>query len=114
MGLREIGALVILFLAGVPLLVWPVLSRPFGGIFQDLGGEAALSWWTRLSLSLWFGPLVAAGVASATAYGAFRASPKQRPWVMMASAGVAVLALLFCVGGLYYPLFALSGSIRAE
>jgi hypothetical protein len=108
-------AFVLLVTFGVVfLMVFPfVLGDRFAKVFAELGG--ALPSASRLVLTRWFPPglalvpaaMLVVGVASRPSAGVRRG--------LIAGAFVAVLvSTSFCLYGLYAPIFALAGAIKAD
>lgn len=99
----------------VVLLVFPLLwGRAFARLFDDLGA-AKLPLLTRIATS-WWAPLAGAIAAGALLGASLRpgARTSTRRWLVVGSflVGAACMAALFV--GLYLPLFALAGNIKAE
>lgn len=99
----------------VVLLVFPFLwGRAFAQLFADLGG-AKLPLLTRIATSTWaplLGALAGAGLLGASLRRGVR--PSTRRWLVVGAflVGASFIVVLFV--GLYLPLFALAGSIKAD
>jgi len=97
------------------LVGFPLVGSTYVGMYEDFGASASLPLLTRLVISGWFPPLLAATAAAPLALGLRPSRPlaQRRLWVV----GAFLLgwgALGLCVVGLYLPIFALAGAVGAE
>jgi hypothetical protein len=105
-------AAIVAGLASVALAVFPFIAASFARVFKDLGGELPL--FTRIVLVPWQ-PVLALGGAALIVFGLRARTPVRRRRVALASAfALAFFAFTANVVGLYLPIFALAGQIKAE
>ena len=96
-------------------LNFPIAGRSFAGMFEDMGSRATLPLLTRLATSAWFPLVLALPVAAFLVFGrqACRPLQRRRAWVV----GAFVLggfAFGLCLVGVYLPVFAVAGAVKAE
>lgn len=101
--------------SGVGLATFPVVGQRFATMFDDLGPRAALPLLTRLVLTTWFPLGLALFVVVAIAIGlrGARALAARRAWIVGAFL-VGAAGFATCFVGVYMPVFALAGAIKAD
>lgn len=108
----DMVAVVVAGLAALALAVFPFIAASFARIFRDLGGDLPV--FTRMVLVPWQ-PVLALVSAGLIVFGlrAPRALRARRVAIAAAFA-VAFFSFAACVVGLYLPIFAMAGSIKAD
>jgi hypothetical protein len=99
----------------VVLLLFPLLwGRAFARLFDDLGAaklplltRVATSWWAPLTGAIGAGALLGASLRRGVRMGT-------RRWLVVGSFFVGAACMVALFVGLYLPLFALAGSIKAD
>jgi hypothetical protein len=109
-----LGGIVLSTLGAIGLFLFPLASGPFAAMFKDMG-DAELPLLTRVALSAWFpiglGVVVVAGAVA----GARGGGPlSRRRALILVSAIFAIGGMIACVIGMYLPIFALAGKIKAD
>jgi hypothetical protein len=109
------GGTVVAGFSAVGLLSFPVVGRSFAAVFRDFGDAERLPALTRLAISGWFPIALGLVVGTGVTLGVRQASDlgRRRAWIVGAFVvGAAGFAL--CLVGVYLPIFALAGAIKAE
>jgi uncharacterized BrkB/YihY/UPF0761 family membrane protein len=108
----DMVSVVVAGLAAIALAIFPFIAASFARVFKDLGGEIPL--FTRMVLVPWQ-PVLALASAGAIAFGLRARRPLRQRRVALAGAfALAFFSFAGCVIGLYLPIFALAGSIKAD
>jgi uncharacterized BrkB/YihY/UPF0761 family membrane protein len=108
----DMVAAVVAALAAIALAVFPFIAASFARVFRDLGGELPL--FTRIVLVPWQ-PVLALASAGLIVFGLRSRRPLRQRRVALASAfALAFFGFAANVIGLYLPIFALAGSIKAD
>jgi uncharacterized BrkB/YihY/UPF0761 family membrane protein len=105
-------AAIVAGLAAFALAVFPFIAASFARIFRDIGGELPL--FTRIVLVPWQ-PLLALASAALIVFGLRAKKPvSQRRLALAGAFAVAFFTFAANVIGLYLPIFALAGNIKAD
>lgn len=109
-----VGAVVAGFSA-LGLLAFPVAGRSFATMFKDLGSPERLPALTRLAISGWFPVVLGLVVGAGVTFGVRRASAlgRRRAWIVGAFV-VGGVGFALCLVGVYLPIFAVAGAVKAE
>jgi hypothetical protein len=100
-------------LGALALATFPTAGGNFAAMFEDFGSLSELPLLTRLATTTWFPLLLAATVAGMLGVGFGRRAPARRYWLLGAVVlGAAGFAL--CLVGVYLPIFAIAGAIKAD
>jgi hypothetical protein len=110
----DIAGIVTSALGAIGLFLFPLASAPFAGMFKDFG-NVELPLLTRVALTTWF-PISLGCLAAACAFLGVRmrsSLPRRRALILVAVLSAAG-GMIACVIGMYLPIFALAGSIKAD
>jgi len=109
----DLVAVVAASVSVLALLAFPLIASSFAAVFRDLGGELPL--FTRIVLLRWPQPIIGLVAAAAVAFGLRAERPLRIRRIAIAGAfTLAFFTFTASTIGLYLPIFALSGQIRAD
>ena len=101
--------------SAVGLLLFPVAGRSFGSMFRDLGSGSHLPTLTTLAISGWFPMLLGLLVGTGVVVGVRPTVPLARRRILIVGAFVlGGIGFGLCLVGVYLPIFAIAGAVRAD
>jgi len=90
------------------LLGFSLVTESFRAMFADFGAQ--VPWLTRV-VARWYSPVVA-GLGVAALLVAGLRVPRRRRALLAAAAGAGVLLVAASLYGVYWPVFAIAGSVK--